>query len=172
MVQLVSIPDGGQNITNGFIGPSLWSVVEVNLSLVCASVPALKPFVVWYFGKYFPRWTSSGRGSYGHGGRHASGSGAIELSKHNQASVVKSQHSARHKSLFHKGSTASTTEITANHDEERVSYQNIDFLNLNSSQDSINADIGQRQDLRIVKTSNVRVHSTRIMDPKDFPTFG
>jgi len=42
----------------GFALPAIWSVVEVNLCLVCASVPALKPL----FAKYFVSlsdWTST-----------------------------------------------------------------------------------------------------------------
>jgi hypothetical protein len=61
------------SLIEGFVGPALWSVVEVNLSLICASVPALKPFFLRCFGKYLSRWNS------GHSQPYGQSSGAVEL---------------------------------------------------------------------------------------------
>jgi len=64
-----------------FTGPSVWSIIEVNLCLICASVPALKPFIQRYCSALFGKWNSS----YGNGSafrsrsRHRGTNGIIEL---------------------------------------------------------------------------------------------
>ncbi|EPS42963.1 hypothetical protein H072_3083 [Dactylellina haptotyla CBS 200.50] len=162
MVQLTSIPNGGDNITRGFVGPSLWSAVEVNLSMVCASIPALKPFIVRYLGRYFSKW-ASGHGYF----KNTNGqndSAAIQLS--NARRTNNSQ--AKKNSLFYKGSVVTTTEITAAHSDENRLFDEPNDLN------SIDVELGsqtslheqqrtfENRDLKIMKTSNVTVDSRRI----------
>ncbi|KAK6544060.1 hypothetical protein TWF694_000773 [Orbilia ellipsospora] len=168
MVQLTSIPNGGQNITMGFVGPALWSAVEVNLSMVCASIPALKPFIVRYFGRYFSKW-ASGQGYFKNSAGHHANSGGpgIELSGHKRTN-----HSQGKKnSFFYKGGvTTTTTEITAiNSDENRLVESDGGFtyidLERNSEVSLANPEITRTfdgNDLKIMKTSNVRVDSRRI----------
>ncbi|KAL3459325.1 hypothetical protein BJX64DRAFT_291302 [Aspergillus heterothallicus] len=42
---------------------SLWILVEINLSVICASIPTLRPLMK----KYFPKWRSTGSSASAHG---------------------------------------------------------------------------------------------------------
>ncbi|KAF3934973.1 hypothetical protein ABW19_dt0209784 [Dactylella cylindrospora] len=171
MVQLTSIPNGGQNITKGFAGPSLWSAVEVNLSMICACVPALKPFIVRYFGKYFSKWASgnaySGNAYYGNSRGH-NDSAAIQLSHNTRLTGNGSQ--TKKSGLFYKGSVLTTTEISASHSDEnrlvdRGSINDFNFDMEGGSQTSLPEQprrVFDKNDLRIMKTSNIQVDSRRI----------
>ncbi|KAK6348506.1 hypothetical protein TWF718_006296 [Orbilia javanica] len=168
MVQLTSIPNGGQNITMGFVGPSLWSAVEVNLSMVCASIPALKPFIVRHFGKYFSKW-ASGHG-YFKNSRGLGDSGVIQLSGAKRGTNNNSQF--KKSGLFYKSSALTTTEITATQsDENRLvgggdGANDLHFTDIELGSQSSFPDHGrqmfQNYDLRIMKTSNIVIDSRRV----------
>lgn len=135
--------------------------------MVCASIPALKPFIVRYFGKYFSKW-SSGRLYYGNS-RGQGDSANIQLSG---SRLTGNQDRAKKNSLFYKGSVVTTTEITASHSDENrlVDPHDLHFQDVElGSQASITDDERRQQmrvfnsnDLRIMKFSNVHVDSRRV----------
>ncbi|KAL3479194.1 hypothetical protein BJX99DRAFT_268605 [Aspergillus californicus] len=70
MLQALTSEDYTWDITEQFY----WSFIEVNMGILCASVPALKPFAKRFGGKWV--WGSSGRyRGYGYGDRAAGAGG-------------------------------------------------------------------------------------------------
>ncbi|RVD85883.1 uncharacterized protein DFL_004187 [Arthrobotrys flagrans] len=148
MVQLTSIPNGGQNITMGFVGPSLWSAVEVNLSMV--------------------KW-ASGNG-YFKNSRGVGDSGGIQLSGAKRGTNNNSHF--KKSGLFYKSGALTITEITATQsDENRLvgggdGANDVHFTDIELGSQSSLPDHGRQMfhnyDLRIMKTSNIVVDSRRV----------
>ncbi|KAF3906250.1 hypothetical protein ABW20_dc0102333 [Dactylellina cionopaga] len=134
--------------------------------MVCASIPALKPFIVRYLGRYFSKW-ASGNGYYNRSG--PGDSAGIQLSNARRGTNNNSQ--AKKNSLFYKGSVVTTTEITAAHSDENRLFENdpndatfidVELASQTSLQEQDNRRIFDKNELRIMKTSNVIVDSRRI----------
>jgi len=60
---------------------AVWSAIEINTSISCSCIPALKPFAVKYFPKLLPSLLTRGRrtgvGAYGSGNLYAHQQGSV-----------------------------------------------------------------------------------------------